>query len=76
MDLNELYQKALRFEFLTAEEGMYLFENAASACLQTKPGGVGKEWYALFSGNKKMTVAEGYLFFNRHYTKVNKFYAS
>ena len=35
MDLNELYQKALRFEFLTAEEGMYLFENAALVCLQT-----------------------------------------
>ena len=29
MDLNDLYQKALRFEFLTVEEGMYLFENAA-----------------------------------------------
>lgn len=29
MELNELYRKALRFEFLTAEEGMYLFENAA-----------------------------------------------
>jgi len=29
MELNELYQKALRFEFLTVEEGMFLFENAA-----------------------------------------------
>ncbi len=29
MELNDLYQKALRFEFLTVEEGMYLFENAA-----------------------------------------------
>jgi cyclic dehypoxanthinyl futalosine synthase len=28
MELNELYQKALRFEFLSVEEGMYLFENA------------------------------------------------
>ena len=29
MELNDLYQKALRFDFLTVEEGMYLFENAA-----------------------------------------------
>ena len=29
MELNELYRKALRLEFLTVEEGMYLFENAA-----------------------------------------------
>ena len=29
MELYNLYQKALRFEFLTVEEGMYLFENAA-----------------------------------------------
>jgi cyclic dehypoxanthinyl futalosine synthase len=29
MELNDLYQKALRFEFLSVEEGMYLFENAA-----------------------------------------------
>ncbi len=29
MELNNLYQKALRFEFLSVEEGMYLFENAA-----------------------------------------------
>jgi len=29
MDLNDLYQKALQFEFLSVEEGMYLFENAA-----------------------------------------------
>jgi cyclic dehypoxanthinyl futalosine synthase len=28
MKLNELYQKALAFEFLSVEEGMYLFENA------------------------------------------------
>jgi cyclic dehypoxanthinyl futalosine synthase len=27
--LNELYHKALRFEFLTQEEGIYMFENAA-----------------------------------------------
>lgn len=29
MELNDLYQKALRFEFLSVEEGIYLFENAA-----------------------------------------------
>lgn len=29
MELNDLYRKALNFEFLTVEEGMYLFENAA-----------------------------------------------
>ncbi len=29
MELNDLYHKALNFEFLTVEEGMYLFENAA-----------------------------------------------
>ncbi len=29
MDLQSLYQKALRFEFLTQEEGIFLFENAA-----------------------------------------------
>ena len=29
MELNELYRKALGFDFLTVEEGMYLFENAA-----------------------------------------------
>ena len=29
MELNDLYQKALRFEFLSVEEGMHLFENAA-----------------------------------------------
>ncbi len=29
MHVNDLYQKALRSEFLTVEEGMYLFENAA-----------------------------------------------
>jgi cyclic dehypoxanthinyl futalosine synthase len=29
MELKDLYQKALRFEFLTVEEGMFLFENAA-----------------------------------------------
>jgi cyclic dehypoxanthinyl futalosine synthase len=28
MQLNDLYQKALAFEFLTQEEGIYLFENA------------------------------------------------
>ncbi|NOT92242.1 MAG: dehypoxanthine futalosine cyclase [Ferruginibacter sp.] len=28
MELNELYQKALGFQFLTAEEGIFLFENA------------------------------------------------
>ena len=31
MELNDLYQKALNLEFLTVEEGMYLFENAALA---------------------------------------------
>ncbi len=31
MDLNDLYQKALNFEFLNTGEGMYLFENAALA---------------------------------------------
>jgi len=29
MELNDLYRKALRFEFLSVEEGMFLFENAA-----------------------------------------------
>ena len=29
MELNDLYQKALRFEFLSVEEGIFLFENAA-----------------------------------------------
>jgi cyclic dehypoxanthinyl futalosine synthase len=29
MELNDLYQKAINFEFLTVEEGMHLFENAA-----------------------------------------------
>lgn len=29
MELNNLFQKALQFEFLSVEEGMYLFENAA-----------------------------------------------
>ncbi len=29
MELKDLYQKALRFEFLTVEEGMFLFENAS-----------------------------------------------
>ena len=29
MQLNDLYQKALKFEFLTVEQGMFLFENAA-----------------------------------------------
>ncbi len=29
MELNDLYQKAINFEFLSVEEGMYLFENAA-----------------------------------------------
>lgn len=29
MEINDLYQKALRFEFLSVEEGIYLFENAA-----------------------------------------------
>ncbi|MEI8060248.1 MAG: cyclic dehypoxanthinyl futalosine synthase, partial [Ferruginibacter sp.] len=29
MELNDLYQKASRFEFLSVEEGIYLFENAA-----------------------------------------------
>ena len=29
MELNALYQKAMAFEFLSVEEGMFLFENAA-----------------------------------------------
>jgi cyclic dehypoxanthinyl futalosine synthase len=29
MELNNLYQKAINFEYLSVEEGMYLFENAA-----------------------------------------------
>jgi len=29
MNLNDLYQKALDFGFLTVEEGVFLFENAA-----------------------------------------------
>ncbi len=29
MELKDLYQKALHFEFLTVEEGMFLFENAS-----------------------------------------------
>ena len=29
MELNGLYQKAMAFEFLSVEEGMFLFENAA-----------------------------------------------
>lgn len=33
MELDHLYQKAFGFEFLSAEEGMYLFENAALADL-------------------------------------------
>src|SRR3954464_8970657 len=31
MHLNDLYTKALAFEFLTVEEGVFLFENAATA---------------------------------------------
>ena len=31
MNMNDLYQKALAFEFLTEEEGIFLFENAALA---------------------------------------------
>ena len=31
MELNNLYQKALSFEFLTVEEGVYLFEHAPLA---------------------------------------------
>lgn len=33
MNVNELYKKALNFEFLTVEEGVYLFENAPLADL-------------------------------------------
>src|SRR4249919_1470214 len=29
MNINELYSKALAFEFLSVDEGVYLFENAA-----------------------------------------------
>lgn len=35
MNLNELYLKALRFEFLSIEEGMFLFEQAPLAELMT-----------------------------------------
>jgi cyclic dehypoxanthinyl futalosine synthase len=31
MDINNLLQKALNFEFLTVEEGLYLFENAETS---------------------------------------------
>src|SRR6187551_321550 len=31
MEINELFKKAFNFEFLSAEEGVYLFENAALA---------------------------------------------
>ena len=31
MELGKLYQKALNLEFLSVEEGMYLFENAPTA---------------------------------------------
>ena len=31
MNMNDLYQKALAFEFLTEEEGIFLFEHAALA---------------------------------------------
>jgi len=31
MDTKDLLQKALNFEFLTAEEGVFLFENATTA---------------------------------------------
>jgi len=33
MQLSELYQRALNFEFLTVEEGVFLFENAPLADL-------------------------------------------
>ena len=33
MDINELLKKALAFQFLSAEEGIHLFENAALADL-------------------------------------------
>ncbi len=33
MDLSNLYQRALNFDFLTAEEGVFLFENAPLAQL-------------------------------------------
>ncbi len=33
MELQQLYQKALKFEFLSQEEGIFLFENAALADL-------------------------------------------
>ncbi len=35
MKLSDLYKKALHFEFLTIEEGVYLFENAPTAELMT-----------------------------------------
>ena len=31
MQLEELYKRALNFEYLTKEEGMFLFENAPLA---------------------------------------------
>jgi cyclic dehypoxanthinyl futalosine synthase len=33
MQLAELYKKALNFEFLSVEEGVFLFENAPTADL-------------------------------------------
>ena len=33
MQLADLYQRALNFEFLSAEEGVFLFENAPTADL-------------------------------------------
>ncbi len=35
MDLQEIYQKALELEFLSIEEGVYLFENAPTPDLIT-----------------------------------------
>ena len=35
MNLQEIYQRALQLEFLSIEEGVYLFENAPTADLIT-----------------------------------------
>lgn len=43
MELTDLYQKALRFEFLTAEEGIFLFENAALTELMYVADGLRKK---------------------------------
>lgn len=48
MQLADLYQKALNFEFLTIEEGMFLFEHApphrAHARSRRTPQNSGAPW--------------------------------